>query len=267
MEIVAILRVLWRRRLLVLLGLAISLAVCFKLATATPAVSGVAWTTAALDTKPSQIVAPTPEGAETLGWRAELLAGLLLTDAARAEIAKAMGVPADQVAVFQPVLNVPESATALPANASEAAIVTAAPYVLTVTSDEQLGTIAIMAAAPERAAAVRLADAVVKKLSADAASPVVTTPVPTATPDPAAEPSLTPPPAPEVAQAFVIERTTAVHSDVVSSGGGRIVAAGTGMVLFALWCGAIALIPRRRPRTPRRSVRPFRSGPAFSRRP
>ena len=82
MELVAILRVLWRRRVAVLAGALLAVLVGFGMASP-PTRSGIAWSSVALDTRPSQLVARTPKGADTLSWRSSLVTHLATSTDAR----------------------------------------------------------------------------------------------------------------------------------------------------------------------------------------
>ena len=243
MEIVALLRILWRRRLVVLVGLVLAFSIGLRMASATPTTSGIAWTTAVLDTKPSQVIAPASEGVETLGWRAELLGDLMLTEPSQRAIAKRLGLAPGDLAVIEPDLNVPASPTALPRRASEAAGTVAAPNVLTVTSNDQLATIMLLAAAPDPGSALRLADAAVDELRESAAASAGAAP---------ADGSILP-------QPYEVTRSAKIESDVVTSGGGRLTGAAAAIVIAALWCGATIMFPA--PRLRRR----FRRGLAARR--
>jgi hypothetical protein len=168
-EVLPFLQALWRRRLLIGLGLLVAVALAAAVARPQRAASAEAWTRLSLDTPNSQLIASDPAGAGTLPWRASLLMHLTGADSARRQLAQRLGVRYDQVAVVDPALALPEFAASIPTNAAKAAAVTAAPYVLTLTMpSEILPIVSIRAAAPDRAGAVRLAQAAVALLQSQA---------------------------------------------------------------------------------------------------
>lgn len=162
MELLPILRSIWRRRLLLGAGLAVAVALVLAIGAPPPNSSVLAWTRVNLDTPASQLVNPAPGGAETLPWRASLLLHQMATDASKRRLAQRLQVRPDEVAVVDPALDVPIVPASLPLAASEAAAATVAPYVLTLTlTNPTLPMIAIEAAAPDAARAKRLAAAAV----------------------------------------------------------------------------------------------------------
>jgi PST family polysaccharide transporter len=168
MEIIAILRVLWARRVLLVLGLLVACALGFKLgAGATPS-SGFAWTRVLLDTPKSQLIDRAPRGLETLQWRAGLLASLLASDDIERRIARDTGIPREQLGVVDLSLTTPTVLASMPKAAAEAAAVTYEPYVLTVAPDESLPVVNLHAVGPHRAQAARLLTAAAKELEAEA---------------------------------------------------------------------------------------------------
>jgi hypothetical protein len=167
MELLSVLRCLWRRKLALGIGLVLAIGAAVALGGPPPAASEVAWTRVALDTPQSELVQSDPKGSDTLAWRASLLVHLMSTDAAGRELAQALHVPAYEVAVMDNAWALPEIPASLPVRAATAASTTAAPYVLTLDmADPVLPVISIKAAAPQRAAAVRLAAAAAAWLQA-----------------------------------------------------------------------------------------------------
>lgn len=225
MEIVAILRVLWRRRLLLIPGVLAAIAISLVVGGGSSAPTGLAWTRMALDTVPSQNVLPVASGADTLGWRATLLAELMTSEDMEERVAHDAGIQADRLAIVEPLLDEPAAPTALPRRAAKAAATRWEPYVLVLTADEPLATISLEARAPDRAAASRLAEAGAAALEASA---------------PAAD-------APKV-QPYVVERVASIKAEDVTGGGGRMMAVAAALVVLGLWCGAVAIVPARRGR-------------------
>jgi hypothetical protein len=231
-EILPIAAALWRQRLLVALGLALALAVALSLGAATTS-RGVAQSRLVLDTPTSQLIAPDPPGADTLPWRASLMAHLLRSDDLRRQIAAKAGVPPWQLAVIDPALREPEVAASLPTGAAEAAAVTGAPYAVTVEiTDEVLPIITILAEAPDRRRAVSLDRAAAEVLT-----------------------SLAPPPdAPRAIQGFVVEDVGPARSKTLETVS-YVKPVGAAVVVFGLWCIGLLLTVRLvRPRRPRRRV-------------
>ena len=89
MEFLHLLRRLWRRRILLGAGVLVAAATLVASGGTSPvtAQGGLASTSVALDTPRSQLVAAAPVGADTLAWRASLLAHLMATNASRMELA------------------------------------------------------------------------------------------------------------------------------------------------------------------------------------
>lgn len=172
MELIPLLRRLWRRKVALGIGLVLAIGAAAAIGGSPPAASEVAWTRVALDTPKSELVQSAPSGADTLAWRASLLIHLMGTDAEGHELAQRLQVPPYEVAVIDNAFTLPEVPASMPLRAATAASTTAAPYVLTLGMDDPLlPVIAIKAAAPRRDAAVRLAAAAVARLQAQS-SPV-----------------------------------------------------------------------------------------------
>src|SRR5690348_12238127 len=123
MELLPILRLMWRRRFPLAVGAVVALALLIGMGGTRPLTtkSAVAWTTVALDTKKSQLVDVAPSGGSTLAWRAALLGDLLMTTRAQQDIAHRMGVPGDQVLVSDADLSLPLVPTAMANAAANAA--------------------------------------------------------------------------------------------------------------------------------------------------
>jgi hypothetical protein len=229
-EILHVLRTLWRRRIATGLGVLAAVAIVLVLGRGAPSSSGVAYTRLALDTPRSQLVHSAPVGADTLGWRASLLAHLVATDATKRAIAGRAGVPAAQVAVVDPTLAAPAVPASLPKAVAEATAAVAAPYVLSVYEpDGSLPIIAIATAAPSRAAAARLAGAAAAVLESEGSRGG----------NPAVQP-------------FVIQRVAPVHARTLVTGGGRLRALAMAAFVLVAWCACVALGPRLPVAVPRR---------------
>jgi hypothetical protein len=135
MELLLVLRGVWRRRLALLGGVVAALAVLVGLGGTKPmtTTAAEAWTRVAIDTHDSQLVAAAPAGADTLAWRATLIAHLMATQSLTQQIASRLGVKSDRVTVVDPTLTQPLVGTDLAAAAAKAATADVlTPYVLNV---------------------------------------------------------------------------------------------------------------------------------------
>jgi hypothetical protein len=222
MEIVQVVRALWRRRLALTLGLLAAAGVGIARGGTPPASSGVAFVRVALDTPRSQLLTPAPTGVGTLPWRASLLSHLVASDPVKQQVARKAGIRLEQLAVVDPALTVPAVPASLPKSAAAVAAIDPAPYVLTVyLSNGALPIISIGTNAPDRRAATRLAAAAAGVLEADASS--------------ARLPGL---------QRFVVQRVTPIHARTLVTKSPPTKSAAIAFVLFAMWCACVALAAR-----------------------
>jgi hypothetical protein len=236
MELVALLRALWRRRRLAAVGLGVAVCIAFLASRGETTTVGVASKRVVLDTVNSQLVDAEPVGADTLAWRAALLADLMGGDAGGPRIADQLGVPERDIAIFAPYLNEPAKATPLSDRATEAAATTTEPYVVAIQAAEPLPIIRIDATAPDGDEAIRLAEAAADALKAASAAHVDTADL----------------------LAFVVEDVGPVRARTITEGPRRIVAGVLALMFFTLWCigvvvyGAMSVrrggTPARRPR-------------------
>lgn len=173
MELVPVLQRLWRRRVLLGVGVLVAVATFVASGGTSPVTArgALASTNVGLDTPRSQLVAAAPQGADTLAWRAVLLAHLMATNTSKAALAARLGVSPNQVAVVDPSLIQPIVATDTAEAATKVASSVSAPYVVTVyPPDPSLPLISIRAIGPNRAAAERLAEAEVAVLRSQAST-------------------------------------------------------------------------------------------------
>lgn len=171
MELLPILRLLWRRRFPLAVGAVVALALLIGTGGTTPVTtkSAVAWTTVALDTQQSQLVDIAASGGSTLAWRAALLGDLMMTSRSTQDIARRMGVSSDQVLVSESDLTLPLVPTAMANAAANAATDPTAPYMLSVfTKDDTLPVISLNATATTPSGATALANAAVAELQTHA---------------------------------------------------------------------------------------------------
>jgi hypothetical protein len=228
MELVLVLRVLWRRRLAVA---ALLIAIAAGAGSAPPV--GAAWARLILDTGRSQLADADPLGADSLTWRGELLAEGLTGDAARSEIARSAGLDPAKLQVIEPRLLAPAVDTALPLRATEAAAVVTTPYVITVEYDETLPVLTLEARGPDPDVARGLAEGASRRLESEG--------VPTGS---------------RVLQRFDVERVTPIVMRDRPAKSPVVKMVAVGVVAFLLLAFAIAIAPGRR--RVRRTVAPLR---------
>jgi hypothetical protein len=234
MELLAIPRLLWRFRLLVLVGFVASLGAAYAVGPSPVPGHGYATTRVMFDLAKSQLVTDAPPAATTLPWRASVAGMLLGSDDDRARLAHAVGVPQSQLVVNNLELSAPFVPASLPQAAAQAANAVSAPYSVITYTDDETPIVSISVSAPDRAAAARLALAAVQALQLG---------VPTH----------------DTAEllAMRVQPVSAIDAIEIPPGHGRKTMAAIGVVLFALWCGAIVFVP-----TLRNAVRTLKSAPA-----
>jgi hypothetical protein len=235
-EFVPIIRLIWRRRVLLATGVFCAAWTLVALGGTSSVTnkSALAWTHVALDTPKSQLVEAAPNGAATLIWRAGLLMHLMATDASTQNIARRVGVAADQVLVVDSNLGLPAVSTAMAQAASTAASLAVAPYTLTVAIDNNaVPVITIMASAVNPASAQRLAAAAVALLE-----------------------SQTSPGGSVVSgvftgggtglelQPFKVEQIAPIRVKLLSSSSPQLKAIGASLVVFAFWVAGGLMMPR-----------------------
>jgi hypothetical protein len=241
MELLPLLRLIWRRRLALGAGIIIAVALAIVIGAPPAGSSAVAWTRVAVDTPTSQLVKSAPGGVDTLPWRASLLIHLMRTDAVQHEIAQRLSVRPDEVAVVDPDLAIPEVPASMPTEASDAAAITVAPYVLTVQMPNQfLPMISVEAAAPDGAGARRLAAAAVAVLESQSSNPDsrYSSIIKTGSG------------APPTYQGFVVSQVAPIRAKPVAASVMPVKQIGAPLFLLGLWAAAVLLLPgrRRRPR-------------------
>lgn len=170
MELIALFQVLWRCRVMVVVGAIVAGTLGFLVMRGPETHFSVASARVVLDTSHSQLVDADPTGADTLAWRAALLADLEGDPAQRNRIAREMGISGRQLAITAPYRSAPTIATPLPLQALEAAATTSEPYVVAVQGAPTLPIIAIDATAPTTPRAAKLASVAADALKAAAAA-------------------------------------------------------------------------------------------------
>jgi hypothetical protein len=242
MELLPLLRLIWRRRLALGAGIVTAVVLVIVIGAPPGGSSVVAWTRVDVDTAKSQLVKSAPGGADTLPWRASLLIRLMRTDAVQRELAQRLSVRPDEVAVVDTDLASPEIAASMPTAVSDAAAVIVAPYVLTVRMpNEFLPMISVEAAAPDGAGAKRLAAAAVAVLEAQSS-----------TSDTGYSSMIkTGAGAPQTYQGFVLSQMAPMRAKRVVASIMPVKQLGAPLFLFGLWAAGVLLLPGRRWRRPR----------------
>lgn len=166
MEIVALLRRLWDRRALVALAAFVAIGVGFVLAyrPSLPPESrsyqvGIATASIFVDTPNSQVVEVAPEGSETLGARANVLANLMVEGEVKAAIARRAGLRPDRLIA---AVGGPQAASLAAGLEPKALFLTAS--VLNNPDLQQLPIIEVQTQAATPARAAKLANAAVSGL-------------------------------------------------------------------------------------------------------
>jgi hypothetical protein len=221
-ELVAILRVLSRRPILVAIGAVLAIAVGVLAAGGKTERSGTASARLVLDTDRSQLIHQAPRGSETLPWRAVLLAELAGSKALTDDIAGEAGIRPNELVVVYPELADPFLPAILPTRAAEVARVTSEKYILTVRFDEMLPIISLEAEAPDRRTAIRLVTAA-KGAIDDAGTPTQA--------------------GPQI-QSLVVESAGPVRSKTIVNKPQPLLAVVLAILLFGIWSAGVAVIPR-----------------------
>lgn len=227
MEVVALLRLLWRYRVAFAVGWMVASAVGFMATRGTTSQFGVASMRVLLDTPRSQTVDATPVDPSLLDWRTGVVADLMATNDARQSIAGEIGIAADKIAVSAPYMSLPLVHTPLPEATRQASA--PQPYQLAIQAVKGLPMIEIAASAPSAAAAARLVSVASDVLKAEFASK----------------------PAPG-AEELVIDDVSPVRAGEVFNRPRRSTAALGAVLVLGLWCAGIALVSAFR----RRRTRP-----------
>jgi hypothetical protein len=233
MELLLVIRTLWRRRLLVMVGLVLCSALVVVRGPVPRNASQVAWARVMLDTTPTQMVAAAPEEAGALPWRARMLTQLMTGKDAAERLAKQAGISPQEVLVTQPQLGTPELRTSLAIAATEAAAADDKPYAVTVdTISDSLSVIMVSAAAPAGASAGSLVDAMVQELSSRAVSAgTYESEIATGGTEP------------HKLQPFRVERVSETQERTVVDRGGYLLPSVFALLAFFAWCGVITLVP------------------------
>jgi hypothetical protein len=237
MGFVALLRVLWRRRIAVLVGLlaAIAVGVVGIKSKGPPTAAASAQSKVLVDTPRSLVATAQAPGGLTIYPRARVIADLMATEPAKAEIARRAGIEPAELAVLGPGAAAPPLViTAIAEQASEVAR-PIAPYLVSVEVTPGLPILSITASGADLDTAVELGKAAVATLPAVAHA------------------------APGGGDSVRVE-TLGPPSIAIKTSGGRKTIALAALFLFGVWCfGVVALdrpLRRRRRRRAASRMRP-----------
>jgi hypothetical protein len=238
MELINIARLLWGRRIVVGIGLLVAVAVGALAANGQlPGSGGSAAPKARnasirvlVDTATSQLVTPDPRSADTVAARAVLMADLMASDAAKAEIARRAQIKPAQLAVLAPGVTVPTIPTKLSERTATTLEGAPEPYAVTLYAEGEVPIVAIDARAPGAPEARALARAAAATMA-----------------------SLTAPPTPEMKRGFVAQALgPPVVAKAKSGSGPAVFAVAAFLATFGIWCGCVVLASGLTP-GPRRS--------------
>lgn len=226
MELVALLRVLWRFWLVVAVGFIVAGALGYMAHQGPVTQVGLASTRVMLDTPQSQTLVADATFSDTLDWRASLLADLMSTDDVRQTISREMSIKPDELYVHAPYMSVPPIAAQLPRQALDAAAAVPEPYDLRIQAADYLPIIDIDARAPDSALAAKLVAGAVRAIKASASAD-----------------------ASEVGR-YVVTDVGTVHERTVVNGPRKMTIGVVAIVVLGMWCAAItvlaAVLDRRR---------------------
>jgi hypothetical protein len=221
MRLAGPLRVLWRRRIVVVVGalLAIAAAVVgIQRGAAAPTASSL--TKVLIDTPKSLVADAQARGAGTIYTRARLVGGLIADGDAKAAVARRVRLQPSELAIMGPgAAAPPDVLTPLAEQAITVAKVTQ-PYIVSVEVAPNLPIISIDAKAPDRDQAVKLDRAAVDTLSSVARV------------------------APGGGSSVAIEQLGRPLITTKAPGGGKAKAVGGALALFILWCLGCVVLDR-----------------------
>jgi hypothetical protein len=234
MGFVKLMRVLWRRRVAVFVGLvaAIAIGVVGIKAKGPPKATASATSKVLIDTPSSLVATAKAPGAQTIYSRARVIADLMATEAAEAEIAGRAGLAEGELAVLGPgAAAPPQVITAVAEQASEV-VRPVAPYLVSVEVTPGQPILSIAAVGTDEATAIAVGKAAVETLPTVARE------------------------APGGGDSVKVE-TLGAQTIAIKTSGGRKAIALAALAFFAFWC--IVVIALDRPLRRRRSRRRLRA--------
>jgi hypothetical protein len=220
MRVHPVLQLAWRRRIPIAVGVLSAVAIGALAGRTAASEQWTAQTRLVLDTPVSQVIDSAPKGADSLAWRAEILAGLATTEPLRARIARDSGVPVGELTVTDPPLSLPLLPATLPRRAATVAAATGTRYTLTAETDGELPFVTLVAQTPDRASATRLVEAARA----------------------AVETAATPPPGSGRVQEIVVEQAGEIDAKrQQAAGSGPLRGVLVAVALLTLWCVVVLL--------------------------
>src|SRR3954447_26800289 len=121
MELVAVMRILWRHRVAVVLGAVVAVGLGAMALPKSSSTIGTGSLRVYLDTPLSQTVDAHSPSLWTLTWQAALLGDLMGEDGLRRRVADEVGVPADRLVIAAPKMAVAPRPMPLPEHALDVA--------------------------------------------------------------------------------------------------------------------------------------------------
>jgi hypothetical protein len=221
MGFVALLRVLWRRRIAVLVGLFVAIAVGvvgIKMKGAPTATTSSA-SRVLIDTPRSLVATAKAPGAPTIYQRARVIADLMASESAEAEVARRAGLATDEVAVLGPGAAAPPPVITSIAEQAAEVVRPTAPYLVSVEVTPGLPILTITATGADLDTAVALGEAAVDTLPAVATA------------------------APGGGDSVKVETLGEPNIATKVSGGRKMIAAAA-LFLFGVWCLVIVALDR-----------------------
>jgi hypothetical protein len=221
MGFVALLRVLWKRRLTVIVGLvaAIAIGVVGIKMKGPPTATTSATSKVLIDTPSSLVATAKAPGALTIYSRARVVADLMATEAADAEIAERAGLEPSELAVLGPGAAAPPLVITAVAEQASEVVRPVAPYLVSIEVTPGQPILSITAIGADEATAIALGKAAVETLPTVARE------------------------APGGGDSVNVETLGAQTIGIKTSGGRKTIALGA-FVFFVFWCIAVVAIDR-----------------------
>lgn len=169
MDLITILRALWRGRLLVALATVVAvlagLVVAYRVTPGLPPKLesrqyhvALGTVNVLVDTPDSQVIDLSPSGADAVSTRATLLASLISTSPIKDEISARVGIPSDRLVVLGPQAGAAPASAAPSGTKAAVAADGRRANIISIRTDETLPVISIDTQAPTGEEAIRLAD-------------------------------------------------------------------------------------------------------------
>ncbi|HEY2055851.1 MAG TPA: hypothetical protein VGH14_18110 [Solirubrobacterales bacterium] len=233
MGFVALVRVLWRRRIAVLVGLVAAVAVgVVGIKMKGPSTAATSSSSRVLiDTPRSLVATANAPGALTIYQRARVIADLMATESAEAEVARRAGLDPDEIAVLGPGAAAPPLVISGIAEQAAEVVRPVAPYLVSVEVTPGLPILTITATGADLETAVSVGNAAVATLPAVARA------------------------APGGGDSVRVETLGEPNIATTVSGGRKTIAA-MALVLFGVWCLAVVALDRPLRRRRRRRAQP-----------